>query len=71
MQGGSREEGLDVSVPVSTLQGAPLSAKAVGDTAPIITLEDNSERTDDTRVLAAIPVCSSFVVIVDSVPLPF
>ena len=57
----------EVTVPVVTLNGAPLTAVA---TPARVTLRDNNPSTLDANVVRAVRVCQSIVNVVDAVPLP-
>lgn len=60
--------GGQVSVPVDTLSGNPLTAIA---TNTAVSLRDGNANTPDARVLRAVRVCNSVVDLIDAVPLPF
>jgi hypothetical protein len=60
-----------VTVPIDTLQGAPLTAIAAISGEPSVTIQDNNPVTEDGTVVTAVQVCNSFVIVVDTVPLPF
>jgi hypothetical protein len=70
-QGAALPEGAaagEITVPVDTLAGAPLTAVA---TAQGVSLRDQDARTADAKVLRAQRVCQAVLNAVDAVPLPF
>ena len=57
-----------LTVPVTTANGAPLTAVA---SSSGVALQDANEDSPDARITRVVRVCNSVVSIVDAVPLPF
>ena len=60
--------GGQVTVPVDTLSGAPLTAIA---SSSGVSLQDGNASTPDAKILRAVRVCNSVIDLIDAVPLPF